>query len=160
MMQKYLKQRSMNMKKKLMAVAAAVGIGIGLAAWQPAEAQGMGCGMAMEAGMIGGPMPGQGRLSEKEIQARQKFAADNTELRKKMMTKRAEYEAVMAGSNPDEKKAAALSGELFDLREQMQQKAKEAGISMTCGSSCGMGAGPGKTGGKGAAGHRHQQPRP
>lgn len=146
------------MKKKFLAVAAAVGIGIGLAAWQPAEARGMGCGMGMEAGMMGGPMMGQGRLSEKDIQARQKFAADNTELRKKMMTKRAELEAVMAGNNPDEKKAAALSGELFDLREQIQQKAKEAGITMVCGSSCGMGAGSGKAGGKGG-GPRSQQPR-
>lgn len=148
------------MKKKLLAVAAVVGIGIGLAAWQPAEARGMGgggCGMGMEAGMMGGPMMGQGKLSEKDMQARQKFAADNTELRKKMMTKRAELEAVMAGTNPDEKKAAALSGELFDLREQMHQKAKEAGITMGPGS-CGMGAGQGKAGGKGA-GHRHQQPR-
>ena len=137
------------MKKTLLTLAAI--IGISLAAYQSAEAKGWGGGMGMDCGMMDGSIMGQGKLSEKDLKVREKFSADTSELRKKMVTKRAELEAVMAGANPDEKKTAALSGDLFDLREQMQQKAKEAGIVAGSGAGCGMAAmGGGARYGKGA----------
>ena len=137
------------MKKTLLTLAAI--IGISLVTYQPAEAKGCGGGRGMDCGMMDVSMMSQGKLSEKDLKVREKFSADTSELRKKMVTKRAELEAVMAGANPDEKKTAALSGDLFDLREQMQQKAKEAGIVAGSGAGCGMAAmGGGARHGKGA----------
>lgn len=56
------------------------------------------------------------------------FYADTAGLRKQMAMKLAEERALMLGDDPDPKKAAALAGELFDLRHALQNKASEAGI--------------------------------
>lgn len=117
------------MKKTVLAVAATVMIG--LAGYQFAEArpgggaQGMGPGSAM----MGGQMQSQGQMSEETMKAREKFFNDTTELRKKMFSKKTELEAVMRGEKPDEQKAAKLSEELFDLKDQMRKKAQDAGLA-------------------------------
>lgn len=136
------------MKKTLLAVAAIATIG--LAGYQLAEARSGagGPGMVPDWAMMGGPGQGQGQTSEEALKAREKFFNETTELRKKMFSKKTELEAVMSGEKPDEKKAARLSEELFDLRGQMHTKAQEAGLAKA-GSGCGgpgmgmgMGAGP------------------
>lgn len=110
------------MKKVLLALA--VITTIGLAGYQTAEARY--CGG--DSGRMMGP--GQARqLDEETAKAHEKFMAETTELRKQMHTKNTELRAVMASEKPDEKKAAALSGELFDLRESMRAKAKESGLA-------------------------------
>jgi Spy/CpxP family protein refolding chaperone len=134
------------MKKTLLAVAAIATIG--LAGYQLAEAQpwGGGSGMGPGCAMMGGPGQGQGQqMSEETLKAREKFFNETTELRKKMVSKKTELDAVMSGGKPDEKKAARLSEELFDLRGQMQKKAQDAGLAQAglgCGGP-GMGMGSG-----------------
>jgi len=85
-------------------------------------------------------------MSEETLQAREKFFNETTELRKKMFSKKTELNAVMSGEKPDEKKAAKLSEELFELRDQMHKRAREAGLAQAglgCGGpGMGMGAGP------------------
>lgn len=135
------------MKKTLLAVAAIATIG--LTGYQLAEAQpwgggaGMGPGCAM---MMGGPGQGPGQMSEETLKAREQFFNETTELRKKMFSKKTELDAVMSGAKPDEKKAAKLSEELFDLRGQMHKKAQDAGLAQAgfgCGGAgMGMGFGP------------------
>lgn len=130
------------MKKTLLAVAAIATIG--LAGYQLAEAQSWGGGPGMGPGwtMMGGTGQGQGQMSEETLKAREKFFNETTELRKKMFSRKTELDAVMSGEKPDEKKAAKLSEELFDLRGQMHKKAQEAGLAQA-------GFGPGFCGGPG-----------
>lgn len=130
------------MKKTLLAVAAIATIG--LAGFQLAEAQpsGGGPGMGPGGAMMGEQAQGQGQMSEEALKAREKFFNETTELRKKMFSKKTELDAVLSGENPDEKKAARLSEELFDLRDQMHKKAQEAGMAKAgfgCGGRPGMG---------------------
>ena len=142
------------MKKTLLAVAAIATIG--LAGYQLAEAQPWGGGPGMGPGnaMMGGPGQGQGQMSEETLKAREKFFNETTDLRKKMFSKKTELDAVMSGEKPDEKKAARLSEELFDLRSQMHQKAQEAGLAKA-GFGCG---GPGMGMGMGS-GHQRRSCR-
>ncbi|MDA8164589.1 MAG: hypothetical protein M0017_06125 [Desulfobacteraceae bacterium] len=119
---------------------------IGLSSIQVAGAASPG-----KAGMTG-PRPGYSRqaLSEKDLKARQAFMAETTDIRKQIATKSAELEAVMAQTNPDEKRAGALSGELFDLRDQLRQKAIAAGLPGGFGMGCRCGGmGPAMMGGRG-----------
>ncbi|MGV1098773.1 periplasmic heavy metal sensor [Thiovibrio sp. JS02] len=136
------------MKKTLLTIAAVATIG--LAGFQLAEARPWAGGPGY---MMGGPGCGQ-QVDEETAKAREKFFSETTELRKNMFAKRAELDAVLNATNPDEKKAAKLSAELFDLREAMHKKATESGIAgrgMGGGYFCngpggGPGAGPGGRG--------------
>ena len=74
------------------------------------------------------------------FKAREKFLEETTALRKEIVVKQSAYDALMQQENPDEKKAAQLSGELFDLRTELQKKAAERGINGGFGCS---GRGPG-----------------
>jgi hypothetical protein len=137
------------MKKKLLAVAAIATIGLG--GYQLAEARPWGGGPGM------GPGQAQEQMSEEDLKARETFFNETTELRKKMFSKKTELKAVMNGEKPDEKKAAKLAEELFDLRDQMQKKAQNAGM-VKAGFGCGgpdMGMGMGRGGmGKGKGAHQ------
>ena len=129
------------MKKTFLTLA--VVATIGLAGFHVAEAHPWGAGHHYG---MGGNMMGQGygyQLDEETAQARDKFLSETTELRKKMHAKRTELNAVLSSETPDEKKAARLSEELFDLREQMRKRADEAGLSK-------KGFGPGYCGGPGS----------
>jgi zinc resistance-associated protein len=65
---------------------------------------------------------------EANTKAREKFMEETVALRKELAVKRGEYRALLQQDNPDVKRAATLSGELFDLRNELQQKALERGI--------------------------------
>jgi len=123
------------MKKTVVAIVAMATLG--LAAYQVAEAR---SGMGPGDGMMG---PGHAWQATDEAtqKAQEKFLAETTELRRKMAAKHAEMRALMGGANPDGKQAAKLSEEMFDLREQMRAKAKDAGLAS--GVGCGMCDGPG-----------------
>jgi zinc resistance-associated protein len=71
---------------------------------------------------------GQQQLDDKSIEARDAFLSETVALRKEIATKKAEKQALMLGDNPDAKRVAQLTGELFDLREQLQKKAQEKGL--------------------------------
>ena len=53
------------------------------------------------------------------------FAAETKELRKQLAVKRSERRALMHQDNPDENKVAQLTGEIYDLKDLMAEKAKE-----------------------------------
>ncbi len=62
------------------------------------------------------------------------FMTETKELRKQMAMKRAERTAIMAADNPDPAAAARVAGEMFDLRTEMRDKAKSAGVPFISGS--------------------------
>lgn len=143
------------MKKKVLAVATIVTIAF--AGYQAADARPGGAGAP-------GPNPGSGQapcfnqgaqaqLTDEELKARQEFFDESSELRKKIISKNTELAAVMNSETPDEKKAAQLSGELFDLQEEMRQKAQASGIAGNGGGMGMMGMGMGMGCG---AGGRHR----
>lgn len=134
------------MKKTLLALALITTIG--LAGYQTAEARSCGGGPGQMMGH------GQGQqLDGEAAKNHEKFMAETTALRKQMHSKKTELKAVLANDKPDEKKAAKLSEELFDLRENMRAKAKESGLSQAghMGYLCDgpHGGGRGMGGGKG-----------
>lgn len=73
---------------------------------------------------------------------RQKFLDETTALRRQIEVKNAELAALMNQENPDEKRAASLAGELYDLRNQLQEKAGAAGFGRF-GYSSNVGCSPG-----------------
>ena len=91
---------------------------------------------------------GQQQLDEKSIEARDAFLSETIELRKGIATRKAEKQALMRGENPDAKRVAQLTGELFDMREQLKNLAQEKGledVGFNRGSRRGCG-GPGPRG--------------
>lgn len=130
--------------KKIWLAVAMVGT-LGLVGYQIADAgPGRHGGMMGSGNMMGpdcGMHQGQGAcgqaFDEETIKAREKFFNDTTDLRKKIVTKRAEMAAVMNSETPDEKKAAKLSGELFDLRSEFHKKAEANNLTAGKGYFCG-----------------------
>ena len=100
-------------------------------------------------GNCGGYGYGRQPLSEESQTADKKFRNDTVELRKEMATKRAEQHAHMISDNPDAKRVAQLTGEIFDLREQLKSKAEESGLDNVGFRGMGDGRGPGKEFGRG-----------
>lgn len=76
----------------------------------------------------GNPPVQMPQLDQKTKENIMKFCTDNAGLRKQMQMKQAEMRALMRSDNPDPKQAAALAGELFDLRYTLQNKARQAGL--------------------------------
>lgn len=76
-----------------------------------------------------------------------KFMLDSRALRKEMMVKRAEKQAMLLSSDPDAVAVARITGEIFDLRTAMRKKALAAGLGQYIGRF-GMrsGMGPGMMG--------------
>lgn len=114
------------MKKTVLAIAAVATLG--LAGYQLVDAHpgGWGPGMGNGYGMMG---PGGRAVDEATIKAREKFFNDTAALRRQIAAKQTELYAVTNSATPDEKKAAKLSEELFDLRSRMQEKAAASGLT-------------------------------
>jgi len=53
------------------------------------------------------------------------FLDDTKELRKQIVVKKSERRALMKQENPDEKRVAQLTGEIYDLKNIVADKAKE-----------------------------------
>lgn len=130
----------MKMKKTLVIVGLVAVLGF--AGMQHASARGWGGG-------YGGDFqcPNYGMNYQQLDEATQAkidaFRAETTELRKRIAMKRAEKQALMYSENPDPQAVANVVGELFDLRTEMQNKAREAGVPMMGGKRGGMGMGAG-----------------
>jgi len=58
----------------------------------------------------------------------EKFRDDTKGIRKEIVVKRSELNALMLKDNPDEAKVAKLTSELYDLRTQLDEKAEAAGL--------------------------------
>lgn len=67
-------------------------------------------------------------VTEKDTAAIEKFRAETTTVRKDIVVKRSELNALLRNDNPDEKKVAKLTGELYDLETALEAKAEETGI--------------------------------
>ena len=74
-----------------------------------------------------GPQAGY-QMDAKTDESRSAFLNETTELRKSIAVKKAEKRALMLNDNPDPKRVAELTGEIFDLKEQLQSKAGEKGL--------------------------------
>ncbi len=73
------------------------------------------------------------RMDPDMQKAREKFLGDTVAIRKQLVEKAATMEALSKAQNPDATKISQLAGEVFDLREQLRVKAKEAGMPMGIG---------------------------
>ena len=60
--------------------------------------------------------------------ALEKFREDTAAVRREIVVKRSELDALMRNDNPDETKVAKLTGELYDLETNLDSKAEAAGI--------------------------------
>ena len=58
----------------------------------------------------------------------EKFRAETNSARKEIVVKRSELNALLRNDNPDEKKVAKLTGDLYDLETELEAKAEETGV--------------------------------
>jgi hypothetical protein len=134
--------------KKVLIAAALAGI-IGFAGIQAATADpgfGYGYGPCRDYSI------GRQYNDETSSKAQEKFLEETAALRKEIVVKQSAYDALMQQDNPDEKKAAQLSGELFDLQTALENKAEERGIT---GNFACNGPGSGMMWGNGGWGRGH-----
>ncbi len=80
-------------------------------------------------------------LHDEMMQARDAFFEETKELRRTLMMKRSEMKALMHSTSPDPEQVSALAGELFDLKEQMRDKARKSGLPGPAMGAMGMGHG-------------------
>ena len=64
--------------------------------------------------------------TDKDIAVIEKFRDDTSATRKEIIVKRSELNALLRNDNPDEKKVARLTGELYDLETELDKKAEAA----------------------------------
>ncbi len=90
-------------------------------------------------------------FTEKDAEAIEKFQTETKSTRKEIVVKRSELNALLRNENPDEKKVAKLTGDLYDLESEFEAKAEETGIR----DRYANGHGPGMMGtyGRGRGGH-------
>jgi hypothetical protein len=133
--------------KKYLAAAALVGA-IGFAGMSIADARGYGYGPGAGYGDCnGGGYCNSWSYSEKDNEKASAFFEETKALRKEIVVKRSELDALMLQDNPDEKKVAKLTGDIFDLQTQMNEKADNAFEG-----KAGYGPGPGYGCGRGRRG--------
>ena len=89
--------------------------------------------------------------TDKDLAAIEKFRDETSATRKAIVVKRSELNALLRNDNPDEKKVAKLTGELYDIETELQAKAKTAGV----GNRDSYGHGPGMMGGYGGGRGSH-----
>ena len=66
--------------------------------------------------------------TEKDTEAIEKFRAETNSARKEIVVKRSELNALLRNDNPDEKKVAKLTGDLYDLETELEAKAEKTGV--------------------------------
>lgn len=115
------------MKWRKAAVIAGIIVAIGLVAMQQASARGWGGGPG---GGYNCPWGGQPyyQMNDADRAKLDGFRADTVDLRRQIAMKRAEKMALLRNQNPDPGALAKVQGELFDLRTEMHNKAREAGM--------------------------------
>jgi Spy/CpxP family protein refolding chaperone len=90
-------------------------------------------------------------FTEKDAEAVEKFRVETKSTRKDIVVKRSELNALLRNDNPDEKKVAKLTGDLYDLETEFEAKAEKTGVR----SRYAYDHGPGMMGtyGQGRGGH-------
>ena len=139
------------MKKKIIALALITGrtmATVASADWGRGRGHGGygGCGGYGDCPQMQGQMQGQmfQQLDQATKDKIKQFFKDTQPLHKEMAMKRAEKQALMQSEDPDPQAVAKVTGELFDLRTTMQEKAEQAGVDQY--------VGPGHMGGMGGMG--------
>lgn len=87
--------------------------------------------------------------SEEDQAAFDQFKKETATIRKDIVVKQSELDALMRQDNPDETKVAKLTGELYDLETDLDKKADAAGVDSDYddygpGMMRGYGWGPGR----------------
>ena len=95
----------------------------------------------------------QSQMSTDMRKAHDKFLDDTVAIRKELVEKRVVMQALMKAGAPDTAKASQVAGELFELREKLRVKAREAGLPLPMGMGMGMGMGGDEFGCQGMMGH-------
>ncbi|WP_321495775.1 periplasmic heavy metal sensor [uncultured Desulfobacter sp.] len=133
------------MKKTITAVTAIFIVG-----FFAVSAYAWGCGYGSGTGMrgYGKQFNNQSAVSQEDMDA---FYKDTQALRTSLMADRAELNALMAGSNPDPKRARVLSENISKTQNEMRAKAQKYNIPCPIGGQ-GYGQGGGNCGGW----HRNQ----
>lgn len=146
------------MKKQIVALALVIGLSMATVAaadWGRGNRGYYGDCPQTPGQMMAWQAPGQFQQLDQATQDKiTQFFKDTRALQKEMAMKRAEKKALMRSDNPDAQAVARVTGELFDLRATMQEKAQEAGVEqyvgpgrmgcMACmGNGRGRGQGPG-----------------
>ena len=127
------------MKRLLTVVVLALVLGV--AGLQTADAQRVQGGYGPGNGSCDGSCYGQ--ENEDNSAAWLKFQDETLDLRETLFDLRVEYAEVLSQDNPDKDEANRIWSEMFDIREQLQKKAADAGF----GSGSGNGRGFGRRGG-------------
>ena len=139
------------MKKQILAIALVAGLSMATVASANWGGGGYGMGGYGNCPQMQGQMRGQMMQPlDAETQAKvDKFFKDNQALHKQLSMKQAENHAIMRSDKPDPQLAAKVTGELFDLRTALHDKAEAAGVAQYIGP---MGGGKGMGGGRGMGG--------
>lgn len=127
------------MKKQIIAVIMIAGLSLAGTASANCGKGGGDCGRHGK--MQGGMMYQQ--LDQETQDKIDAFKDDNKALRKEMVMKRAEKQALLKNASPDPAAVAKVTGELFDLHAKMKEKAEAAGVDQYMGR---FGKGPGSKG--------------
>ncbi|THB78541.1 MAG: periplasmic heavy metal sensor [Desulfobulbaceae bacterium] len=93
-----------------------------------------------------------GQVSQVDAATQEKLEAfynDTLDIRKQLTMKRAEKQALLRSETPDPAAMSKIAGEMFDLRQTLQQKAQEAGVDSIAGAGFGRGQGFGNGDGMG-----------
>lgn len=127
------------MKKSILFVSFLI-MGLLLAVQYSAAKNQAGCGQACK----GQKGQGQQQALDPEAEKKyEKFMQETVELRKELAEKMAEYQSLMASTNPDPSKGAMLTEEYYQLRDVLTQKARLAGIAPKKGGCNGCNGKPG-----------------
>jgi Spy/CpxP family protein refolding chaperone len=100
-------------------------------------------------------------FTKEDQEALEKFNAETATTRREIVVKRSELNALLSKDNPDETKVGKLTGELYDLETDLDNKAEAAGIDNRYaygpgpGMMHGYGWGPGMMQGYGRGYGRH-----
>lgn len=125
------------MKKKIIALVLVSGLAISTVAsanWGRGGGRGFNCGNCIQGQYYQQIDPAiQGKIDQ--------FFTDTQSIRRDMAVKQAEKMALMRSTNPDPAALSKVTGELFDLRATMQEKAVEAGVDQYIGPMGGRGPG-------------------
>jgi hypothetical protein len=111
--------------KKLITVAALIGA-ISFAGIQTASAHGGNYNNNND--YCGAYSTDDRTFTEKDAEAVEKFRTETNSVRKGIVVKRSELNALLRNDNPDEKKVAKLTGDLYDLETELEAKADKTGV--------------------------------
>ena len=74
--------------------------------------------------------PSQMQMTTEMQKIHDKFLSDTVAIRKELAEKNAVMRALLNAGTPDTVKASQIAGELFELREKLRAKAREAGLPL------------------------------